>query len=931
MANKGFNYDFRLYLEGVKTPFKSAMIVSTPNGTEANINLFSNRHVYDLKPKTSVQVFYKDIVDLGGGRGWRLMFDGFTSGFVKEDHAEQGRGLALKCRDFRMDIRRTPAAISYQGVQELAPQVHYNQGGLRHTITDSIRYPNQDSTDAGGVETRTYDNTGIHGLADMIMRIAGTASGKTFRDKRNQTQQLDGEAAYLREFNNIPTDREEVDETENENNVSGAFFLDAVVRGMWSESVGGTSMSAFINKRARVDKRFLVPKNRTGYSFWFRNNFGLEVGSVMMGNSRFSSLEAAIMRVAGLFSVRVYSCSTPSLIPVKANEKRWIMDKDVEDYLVTKNPQSFGAPFILNESMLLPPMEFTAPPNSNLIFPPMYDRISWDIDTDSDITRGYFKKIDTLSVKGNGPSLKSGSVQIPTTLFEQKADQENTGQKGKENEFDSIRVVKKPPLTLEERYKGVSLYNGSVEVMLAKNDAARQFMHVYYNQQSLKKATKRYNSIKSLIKKINKKGDKVNDKINKGLKQSEKDIKRLKEERNELDSELEKLRKEAVEGTKTNNSLNRHALIKYLNRRYGGRVAEVEMQFNPYVTAGFPSIVMADDESYGGESMRSIIGMVQVVKHSIYISGGASGASGDARTAIRINNARFIDEPTDMDKDGMPLYMKATNPQAAKLDENLEYEDSGYLFPEGKAPTKRETNNNIYEIDQINEPTSQSDYRFARDFLTLSAEADAGGEKNSNYLDDDYMPNRISRFYKDILREQARHFMIGESGDADSRFLFMYDTIHEAADALRKKKDLFSDYSSCLKYVARDVCSADAFYMAIVGASIQTNENSAGKVLTEQDGVTPQKKRFKVFTDQYKHTRIFDKYHGITSDLYESSNDFIEARKEENGGTMTAAGQFSSIREHLPITAFIKERRDAVNKYLNEVNRRVSGVQYANK
>ena len=108
MPKKAYNYNFKMFMEGVQVPFKSIQIMCTPNGVEANINLLSNRQVFDLKPKTAVQVFYRDWVPINGKHGWRLLFDGFLSSYVKNDQSTQGRGLSIVCRDFRMDIRKAP-------------------------------------------------------------------------------------------------------------------------------------------------------------------------------------------------------------------------------------------------------------------------------------------------------------------------------------------------------------------------------------------------------------------------------------------------------------------------------------------------------------------------------------------------------------------------------------------------------------------------------------------------------------------------------------------------------------------------------------------------------------------------------------------------------------------------------------------------------
>ena len=97
LSNNAFNYDFRLYLEGVLTPFKSAQILAYPNGVETHINILSNIHVYDIKPKTGVQIFYKDWVKGKAGKyGWRLLYDGFVSGVFSRAVARRVAGSRVQ-------------------------------------------------------------------------------------------------------------------------------------------------------------------------------------------------------------------------------------------------------------------------------------------------------------------------------------------------------------------------------------------------------------------------------------------------------------------------------------------------------------------------------------------------------------------------------------------------------------------------------------------------------------------------------------------------------------------------------------------------------------------------------------------------------------------------------------------------------------------
>jgi hypothetical protein len=58
MPRKGYNYNFKMFLEGIEIPFQSANIICTPNGVEASINLHSNEQLLNLAPKTAVQIFF---------------------------------------------------------------------------------------------------------------------------------------------------------------------------------------------------------------------------------------------------------------------------------------------------------------------------------------------------------------------------------------------------------------------------------------------------------------------------------------------------------------------------------------------------------------------------------------------------------------------------------------------------------------------------------------------------------------------------------------------------------------------------------------------------------------------------------------------------------------------------------------------------------
>lgn len=918
MAKRGFNYSFRLYLEGILTPFKGATIVCTPNGVEANIAVFSNKTLLDLKPKTAVQIVYRDWIVPSGKAGWRLLFDGFFSSFYKVDEASQGRSMGITCRDFRMDIRRAPAALCFQDKNELTTKVFYNTAGVFQTWV--VRGINPESTK--GAQIRTYGNSGIDDVGAMLQRIAGTAYGKGLKRK-------DGEYLYSASFGKAMV------LSRKEQKADGHLFLDSLVRGLWLEATGGTSVNAFLNKRIRVDKRFFIPSNRAGYNYWSRLNAGIQGGGYMMGNARFTSVEAAIMRLAGLFSCRPYSCSTPSLISIAEDAPSVdnVIAGGVRKFLVEDAKLEFGAKYILNETMLLPPLEFSAPPNCNLIFPPMCHRITWQYDTDVDVTRGYFKQVDVLSTPGSNASLASPSFQVPNALFNIIS-----AEGSKEDRFKRW----KPPLTLEERYKGVNVHYGSVEWALAKDDAVQAHINRSYS-------AKRIGTLKAEMAELQQEWDEIASgvSIEAGLQGILDDpVAKLTVQNRGAVSKLAgrwrikmQRRKQATADksskvrASTDTALKHHAVLKFLNLKYAGRVVVVDGPLNPYIMCGFPGAVVADDLGYGGESLKTIIGMVQQVKHQLVINPNGAEAS----TSIVLNNARFEDEPTDIDKFGNPLYMKSTDTDKAKINiDTLEYQSKDYHIPAPSSVAIRNVKSEAYDLDKRDDVGEFSLFKYAKDLLTLTEHDKDLAKSNQIYLDEMYAPNRIAKFYSEVFPHHADHFMIGsapDKADPKKRIFFMYDTIHEALVALRTRDpQLMVDYRRAMEMVTRQVCSADAFFQGILGLSIRESKKSEEVPQLVARG--PAGGTITVYTNTesgFDDSRIQDEYFGISTDSWDSDKR-VQPLKEstKEGGHMTGPGQCSSIREHMPLTAFIEERKAAVRKYVAEATKIAQGAQFRN-
>lgn len=883
IAGRAYNYEFKLFMEGIEVPFKSANIVCTPNGVEFNVNVHVSEELFDLKPKTAVQIFFREWYD--PQKNWRLMGDGFFSGFTFAEDSTGGRTVGMLCRDFRMDIRKSPAAIAYDGSDPLGTKHLYSINGVRQQIVTKKlsggKAGEDEVIDAKGVAVRTYDQTGLKDLSHAIAQIAGTAYGKA------------GEFSSNSAFDAFSFSTDEVQDAKGNKTANGGLFLDAFVRGIWMEAVGGTRVNSFINKRIRADKRFLIPRNYAGFNFWKRANFGLEAGSAMLANSRFSSLEAAIMNVAGMFSCRVYSCNTPSLISLKNQNNlglEYVMDKTVAEFM-RKNSKEFGAPYILNETMLLPPLEFTAPPNCNLFFPPMYNRINWQRDDDGDITRCYFSVIHALTV-ASGEDWGQAKFQIPNDMF-------GTTKEKVEKKKKSL------PLTLEERYKGVNVYHGSVEYNLAAADAAKSVIQSTASEKGKKeyeKAVKTVEEAENDTKPWSQDPSWAQNDSDNPVIATEKEQEKAAKAKAAADGAQQKTKNK--ENDIVANAYKRHAMIKYLNMRYAGRVVTIDMAFNPFVMCGFPGAIISAQEEMGTNVTKSLIGTVQQVSHMLQIT--QTGA--EAATTVIMNNVRFEDEPTDLDAEGLPLYCLATDKNKAEVDiKTLEFA-SDYRIPDAESIGVIDEENPEFDLQE--RKIDEKGYIYVKDFLSTSKKDLEKGKEERVYVDSSYEPNRIFKFYETVFGHRQHHFMLGTNGNK----YFAYDSMHEALVNLRNTRpDLLTDYSACMDYIRRNICSADAFFHGILGLTSIEDSASAGFTSAQSEQLYVNRQ------SDFIDSLISSKYYGVSSDNYPAVKTKLH---------MDKAGEFSSIRENTPITAFIKERREAVLAYRESAVKIATGVAF---
>ena len=892
MPNQGFNLEYRLYLEGVNTPFKSAKIASTPNGTNASFNIYTNKLAHDILPKTSVQMFFKEWLPNTNGE-WRLMFDGFTSAVIENESAVQGRIMSVQARDFMMDMDKLPAALVWDPMEDLNTTTEYAMAGLhKEYVIPGGEY------DYGEGKSKKFKvkmyNKGEQGLVSLSSAI-GWIAGGSVGGVKTSSEKGTSWSRYRSFKSSVKSKGGKSD---------GAMFLDSFVRGIWSESVGGSNVAAFLNKRMRVDKKIIIPKNKAGYNLWTANKAASKIGSYLMGNAKFSSVAAAIMRIAGIFNVRVQNCSTPTAIYIGDNNNDYVIHEKVKSFMVDNNKE-FGGKYILNEMTLLPPVELSAPPICNVIMPSMYDNIYWTHDYDSDATRGQYKESEMFSNGRVGASLGKTVVTVPNYLFSNKGQLDKYGRE-------------KLPITIEERYKGIGMQYSEIDFKFAAKDASDAY-----------------------------KGGE-NGMLNKEASAAlEKEIKDLEDEISETKSRLEEgvgdelmaVLQKSLEnkkysishkgrGSRRKNSLRRHALLRFMNAKLGGRVLQVGMHFNPYILCGYPSVVIAGVESGDSIKMKDLVGQVTQVQHDIQISTGGASAT----TSIVLNGARFVDEPTDMDENGSPLYAEATVKEDSVINEDTyEYENKNYYvgnshsrYTKTKAADSIAGNFNPYDYESTTTVELMDKFKFAKDYITITAEDYSDGEGNSTFLDKDYTPNQISKFYRDVFG-MDKSIMIGTYNDpvTQKERKYYFDTVHEAVEYFKSKNNyIYENYEKSMETGWRRICSIDEFYGGILGCSVKTKNN---KFKSEYKTRYPGKKAPEyIYTvhdtpEKMRHNVAEDMYYGISSEKFDSGDiDYLIKDKGEYG-RMNKDGEFSSILENIPVTALIKERRDAVEKYINNV------------
>lgn len=1025
--NHAYNYQFKCLLEGIEVKFISASITCAPMGNEATVNLHSTDKAFDLKPKTAIHIFYLEWWKPKAQ--WKVLFEGFVSRYDKNDQTQGGAGIAATCRDFRMDIRKAPAAVVFGGrttAEMLNTMNQFNSGGINGGISISgvnakaaIRVfdytnladlffivrliagtsQNFSSTEAGETTSNANSET------DAIVANAGSANvtntgasseqaikdqaankakaeaeEKAAKDALKNPNKTDAERAAKIEADKYSSQISDISEAMKQVNAnlgkqfdeSGnecRWFLDAFIKGLWYEAVGGTAMSGFLNKRIRADKRIASIANMAGYTMFTSQSITDMTGEYLMGNARFTSLEAMIMRLGAMFMTRVYSTSTPPLVDLKDDKARDFYVSEKVYNGLCKQETLFGLPFMSPSTLILPPLEFTAPPNFNVMLPSMYDTVQWQHDDDAEITRGYFTVASTMPTDLAAPGADSFKfeVQVPNTLLNYGGRYLNylqynatTVSKDSENKYKA-EIKAAPTISLEERYKGVNIMNGSVSDYLARKDVNTNIMPRLLGAEKAMTAQKMIDAIKAIVRK-SKSGNaesmaiagaspslfsspKFLELYTQAIKDLEEDVAGVK---TKMEAVLELAKKSAAGGKFDMTSvMERHATIKFMNQKFAGRVAQVSMPLNPFPISGLPGAIVADyrgddaNQPTGFRTRKTILGTVQQVNHTIH-------AQGQAQTSIVMNNCRYSDEPTMINTDGFPTFVQPTvtpsialssgrtgeaNPEidTKTMEYRLEMDKKGtyYVGPD-KSQYKYKRNKDINLVNgmdfslEIND--QNKDFKFAKDFTTVSSEQVAGGQSNLSYMDDVYTPNRVTKFYVDAFGQNPDlSLMVGMDSTAlGVPKYYYYDSVHEALNYIETKRpDLMYDYAEAVKFCERNVCNEAGLMCGVMGLAIV---NSKGECV--RPSTTAEFDIFSTGGSETEYVSMTDKEFDGRQESGETTNGAIQYAISK-GYCKSAREYWSDIAEHSPWTPFIRQRREAVEEYKASIDANARGVRYA--
>jgi hypothetical protein len=298
--------------------------------------------------------------------------------------------------------------------------------------------------------------------------------------------------------------------------------------------------------------------------------------------------------------------------------------------------------------------------------------------------------------------------------------------------------------------------------------------------------------------------------------------------------------------------------------------------------------------------------------------------------------------------DGFPTFVKPTVTPSTALastktllaNPEIDLDTMEYKIEQGKKSTyyvgpdlsqyeyKRNKDINIVNgMDFSLELNAENkDFKFAKDFTTVSSAQVAGGQSNLSYIDDVYTPNRVTKFYVDAFGQNANlSLMVGmDSSALGVPKYYYYDSVHEALNYIETKRpDLMYDYAEAIKFCERNVCNEAGLMCGIMGLAIVNAKGECVRPSTTAE--------FDIFSTDGADTE----YVSMTSSEFKKrpfageKTDGAIQYAISKGYCKSEREYWSDIAEHSPWTPFIRQRREAVEEYKASIDANARGVRYA--
>lgn len=779
---------FKLMLEGVKVPFLSTMISETSDGVFAHVALFPHEKIYDLRVGTLVQIFFKDhstnidaLKENKSGKEnnrwqWRLCFDGEFRGFETVENAALAGGITILCKCMRNQYRRNTVGMLFSSAFGApATTTLFKEYGLKKI--------------SGPFAVKAAGDNNLNNVKAWIQGVI----------KAHKGNGSNMEVATVSVFTNI-----------------------------WYFTQLYNPIIRTVNARHKMIRKFVAFRNAAGYRAFAADRTSLgqtddyqALAEIIGGSSALCTINTMIERIGNHYRFFTFHMGSPAFVSDISKEKNIVStdDRRVDKY----GDFAEGTNKRLTSMFIAPLLAYTAPPRCNILYPILYNQISYSLDYDNDLTRGI------------------GSIMH--ALRSQAAGQQTFGMRSFVMPMVG-RYGSLTPVTMEEYDKGVTPYTSAM--------------------------SSKY--------------------IGRSLRAEFKDGKeKLKKEQDRRASQTGESKDSAHQAISWKDTRRKLLAYEMMYKKYMQRQASIRGPFNPYATIGFPMVVVAENDKVATVQVpKSMIGFLVQKVHTI------NAQAGEASTIFSLTHFRPVNEPTDMDDYGQPLFSATTDREKSKKDVfestigKALYNVADNFAPKGKkkkgkpaddidrdtsatldgTAVKGETKGVKYELNpeyfeglEKNEIINYSEsrrtyeknfrikYPYANDFLDY-AWYDIINKRTKKvvetkilsvpgpWLDGIYLPQYVGSFYRRLFfdkQEEDLEFSIMGWPDRQVN-KSVYDTIHEAVEKNIDKNNEF-EYLDAINDIWRPICTESQFYLGIMDAitADMSIKRTEGAVPTDAD------------------------------------------------------------------------------------------------